>query len=67
MYYLDKHNMIFPQIKSYKMSQNIEILRELADLIVNASMEERSLSNSELQYFDEMFDKALELESITKK
>ena len=59
--------MIFPQIKSYKMSQNIEILRELADLIVNASMEERSLSNSELQYFDEMFDKALELESITKK
>ena len=59
--------MIFPQIKSYKMSQNIEILRELADLIVNASMEERSLSNSELQYFDEMFDKALELESINNK
>lgn len=45
----------------------MEILKELADLIVNASMEERSLSNSELQYFDEMFDKALELESITKK
>ena len=45
----------------------MEILRELADLIVNASMEERSLSTLELQYFDEMFDKALELESITKK
>lgn len=43
------------------MSQSLEILKELADLIVNASMEQRDLSHLEHEYFDSMFDKALAL------
>lgn len=48
------------------LSPNIEILKELADLIVNASMEERNLSASEHEYFDIMFEKALSLSAETK-
>jgi hypothetical protein len=43
------------------LSQSIQILRELADLIVNASYEQRDLSQIEHEYFDVMFEKALKL------
>ncbi|MEX0854702.1 MAG: hypothetical protein WD018_02930 [Nitrosopumilaceae archaeon] len=43
------------------MSQSLEILRELADMIVNASWEERNLTAVEYEYFDVMFEKALKL------
>lgn len=45
------------------MSQSYEILRELADMIVSASIEERALSDIEYEYFDIMFEKALKLSS----
>ncbi|MGI0022738.1 MAG: hypothetical protein ACRD9Q_07750 [Nitrososphaeraceae archaeon] len=43
------------------MSQSLEILRELADMIVNASFEERKLTAVECEYFDVMFEKTLKL------
>jgi hypothetical protein len=45
------------------MSQSLEILKELADMIVSASFEERNLSAVEYEYFDTMFDKAIKLSS----
>lgn len=45
------------------MSQSQDILKELADMIVNASFEERNLSSVEYEYFDIMFEKALKLSS----
>jgi hypothetical protein len=45
------------------MSQSLEILKELADMIVNASFEERNLSDVEHEYFDMMFERALKLSS----
>jgi hypothetical protein len=45
------------------MNKSHEILKELADIIVNASLEERSLSAVEYEYFDVMFEKALKISS----
>jgi hypothetical protein len=45
------------------MSQSLDILMDLADMLVNASLEERNLSPVEYEYFDIMFDKALKLSS----
>jgi len=49
------------------MNQSLEILKELADIIVNASLEKRVLSEQEHVYFDQMFDKALELSFLQDK
>ena len=41
--------------------KSLEILKELAEMIVNASYDERNLSDVEYEYFDLMFDKAIKL------
>jgi hypothetical protein len=46
-----------------KMSQSYKILKDLADIIVNASYEERNLTSIECEYIDTMFSKALKLSS----
>jgi hypothetical protein len=46
------------------MSTSQEILKDLADIIVNASNEKRDLSSQEIAYFDAMFEKALKLSSL---
>jgi len=67
LYNLDNYNVILYQAKACNMNQSLEILKELADIIVNASLEKRVLSEQEHVYFDQMFDKALELSFLQDK
>ena len=45
------------------MSESQEILKELAEIIVNASNEDRGLSSQESEFFEIMFEKALKISS----
>jgi len=43
------------------MNESVEILKELGDMVVKASNQNRGLSSQENEYFERMFEKALEL------
>ncbi len=43
------------------MNESVEILKELGGMVVKASNENRGLSSQENEYFERMFEKALEL------
>lgn len=42
------------------MEHKIEVTKELADLIVNAAKENRDLTEQEHQYFNTLFEYAIE-------